>query len=621
MDMKHHFSRILTLTALCLLLGAGAGTELFAQNNGYTQVPVEVSKEKVKVGGKLCYSHVVQERQTLYSISKAYGVAIEDIYRFNPGLKEKGLQKNAIIVIPSPEALSGKAAKGGKKSEEAKAPDDKAKAKAQEASTEESAEPVKDAKIHSVKWFETLETIAAKYDVTPDDIIRANSLQSTTLKSKQQLIIPTKAQSAQWQKERELAEAKAAREAAETAAEKAAREQRADAEASAQKAAEQEYFSADNSIVENASNSDNQQTVENNAPKDKVSIALMLPFKSRDEKPSSSAMDFYCGALLASRTLGNEGLNLNVDVYDVADTDYPITKEAVSGDDFVIGPLAPADIEKVYGIIGEDKPLISPLDPKAASLATRYPKLIQVPTPHDLQYADLVQWLSEETADGDRTVLIREKGGKESEAMNSLISMLDLTGVKYTTISYSILEGRDILESLKTQTVESKAGEKGKLRKGEKDPVNRFVIASESEAFVSDAFRNIGLLKRENRNVEIFCHSKVRGYDIEVESLHNNDLHISLAYYIDYNSPEVIRFVKQYRALFKTEPTQFSFQGYDIVLYFARLCAQKGDGWLRAIGTAPKSMLQTRFDFRDGSRINEGVRRIEYVDDYKIKCL
>ncbi len=603
MDMKH-FSRILTLTALCLLFWAGAGAELFSQSNGgYTQVKVEVSKEKVKVGGKLCYSHVVQERQTLYSISKAYGVAIEDIYRFNPGLKEKGLQKNAIIVIPSAEALAGKPSKGGKNA--LKSEDEKTSNAGVGTSSSEGAasqEPSEESKIHSVKWFETLETIAAKYDVTPDDIIRANSLQSTALKSKQQLIIPTKAQSAQWQKERELAEAEAAKEAA-------------------QKAAEKEYFSSDNSIVENASGSGDQLFFENDAPKDNVSIALMLPFKSRNEKPSSSAMDFYCGALLASRTLGNEGLNINVDVYDVADADYPITKEAVAGDDFVIGPLAPADIQKIYGIIGEDKPLISPLDPKAAELATRYPKLIQVPTPHDLQYADLAEWLSEEYSDGDRTVLIREKGGKESEAMNSLISMLDLTGIKYSTVSYSILEGRDILESLKAQTLESKAGENGKLKKGEKDPVNRFVIASESEAFVSDAFRNIGLLKRENRNVEIFCHSKVRGYDIEVESLHNNDLHISLAYYIDYNSPEVIRFVKEYRALFKTEPTQFSFQGYDIVLYFARLCAQKGDGWLRAIGSAPQSMLQTRFDFRDGSRVNEGVRRIEYVEDYKIKCL
>ncbi len=619
--MKTRFSKILaTAAALTLGLWGANGVSLYAQNT-YTQVPVEVSKEKVKVGGKLCWSHVVQERQTLYSISKAYGVAIDDIYRFNPGLKEHGLQKNAIIVIPSPEALS---AKGGKQKADkvsqdagSKAEEKTAKASSEEKTAQkEQTAPDKDAKIHVVKWFETIQTIAAKYDVSPDDIVRANNLQSTELKSKQQLTIPSKEQAARWKAERELAEAEAKASSAAKSEEKSAQK------SERQEEDKNEYFSSENSIVEGKKSEEAAEEL-SSAPKERVSIALMLPFKSKDSKPSSSAMDFYCGALLGARTLGNEGLDLDMDVYDITDDSYPITKETISGDDFIIGPLAPADIEKIYSVVGEDKPLISPLDPKAAGLTSRYPKMIQVPTPHELQYADLVQWLGEETREGDRTVLIREKGGKESESMKSLISMLDLAGIKYSTISYSILEGRDILDRLKSATVESKAEEsKGKWGKTqESSSVNRFIIASESEAFVSDVFRNIGLLKRENRDVEIFCHSKVRGYDIEVESLHNNDLHISLAYYIDYNNPEVIRFVKEYRALFNTEPTQFSFQGYDIVLYFARLCKQNGDAWIREIGTKPQSMLQTRFEFRDGSRINEGVRRIEYVSDYKINCL
>ena len=33
----------------------------------YTGSPVEISKEKVKVDGKVCFSHIVLEKQTLYS--------------------------------------------------------------------------------------------------------------------------------------------------------------------------------------------------------------------------------------------------------------------------------------------------------------------------------------------------------------------------------------------------------------------------------------------------------------------------------------------------------------------------------------------------------------------------
>ena len=545
----------------------------FAQDN-YVATPVSVSKEKVKVNGRLCYSHVVLERQTLFSISKAYGVSIEDIYKYNPDVKANGLKKNSIIVIPMPEEQE-KPSKAGKKGRNEVT-----------ATKDEGQEPEKKAepKIHIVKWYETIETIAAKYDVEVSDIMKANGLKDKELKSRQKLVIPeksaTEAHNVSGYEPAQSAEAKDS----EKAVEEIATEVDADRDADSEKAV---TFSS----------------------KKKVNLAIVMPFMAGTAKPSSSSIDFYCGALLAARDLGNDGTDINIDVYDVEDQSRSITAGIVSDLDFVVGPLSPNDIRRTYTAIGSDIVLISPLDPKGVELTEEYPKLIQVPTPHDFQYADLAQWIADESKPGDRTILVTEKGARSSDTMTSLVNMIDLSGLKYTTVSYSLLEGRDIIGSLK------KATEEGA------EHTNRFIIASESEAFVNDVFRNISLLSRENRRVEIFCHSKVRGYDIEVESLHNNDLHVSLAYYIDYNSPDVIRFVKQYRALFNTEPTQFSFQGYDIVKYFSSLCAEYGDSWFNALGNVKKTMLQTTFDFRDGSRINEGVRRIEYKPDYQIKLV
>lgn len=542
----------------------------FAQDN-YVATPVSVSKEKVKVNGRLCYSHVVLERQTLFSISKAYGVSIEDIYKYNPDVKANGLKKNSIIVIPMPEEQE-KPSKAGKKGNTATATKDEGQ------EPEKKAEP----KIHIVKWYETIETIAAKYDVAVSDIMKANGLKDKELKSRQKLVIPEKSATETHNEPAQSAEAKDSEK--DRVVEDIATEVDADRDADSEKAV---TFSS----------------------KKKVNLAIVMPFMAGTAKPSSSSIDFYCGALLAARDLGSDGTDINIDVYDVADQSRSITAGIVSDLDFVVGPLSPNDIRRTYAAIGSDIVLISPLDPKSVELTEEYPKLIQVPTPHDFQYADLAQWIADEVKPGDRTILVTEKGARSSDAMTRLVNMIDLSGLKYTTVSYSLLEGRDIIGSLK------KATEEGA------EHTNRFIIASESEAFVNDVFRNISLLSRENRKVEIFCHSKVRGYDIEVESLHNNDLHVSLAYYIDYNSPDVIRFVKQYRALFNTEPTQFSFQGYDIVKYFSSLCAEYGDSWFNALGNVKKTMLQTTFDFRDGSRINEGVRRIEYEPDYQIKLV
>ena len=91
---------LMVLTAAVLTVWAPADS--YAQE--YISTPVSISKEKVRVGGKVCYSHIVLERQTLFSIAKAYNVTIDEIYEFNPTLKETGLKKNSIILIPSKEA-------------------------------------------------------------------------------------------------------------------------------------------------------------------------------------------------------------------------------------------------------------------------------------------------------------------------------------------------------------------------------------------------------------------------------------------------------------------------------------------------------------------------------------
>ena len=110
--MKRLLTLLVTLTAL-----AGFATSAYAQE--YVPTPVTVSKEKVKLNGKMYLSHVVLERQTLYSISKAYGVSEEDLYEANPSLRETGLQKNAILLVPikenadAPQASSPAADGGG----------------------------------------------------------------------------------------------------------------------------------------------------------------------------------------------------------------------------------------------------------------------------------------------------------------------------------------------------------------------------------------------------------------------------------------------------------------------------------------------------------------------------
>lgn len=69
----------------------------------YQAPEVKISQDKVRVNGKSYYAHVVTEKQTLYSISKAYNVGLQDIFDSNKNLdlENTGLKVGQVIFIPT----------------------------------------------------------------------------------------------------------------------------------------------------------------------------------------------------------------------------------------------------------------------------------------------------------------------------------------------------------------------------------------------------------------------------------------------------------------------------------------------------------------------------------------
>lgn len=557
---------------MLLLLAIHAG----AAAQAYVSTPVEISKEKVRIGGKLCYSHIVLERQTLYSISKAYGVSIEDIYRFNPSLKEEGLKKNSIIVIPSQEAL--KNSQKPEKEEKEKKEEISAKLP-KPAEVKEKAERAEEKakRIHIAKWYEDLDVIADQYGVTAEDIMAANSLSGRKLSKRQKLIIPYPGEKVSVvEKVKDVAEAV------------------------------KEVF-----ITEKTDSSEVQVAVSDNVSNviSSVNLSLMLPLTDAEGDPSRNNMDFYCGALLAIHDMAEKGIGCNLNTYDIMSSQQTFSIEGLNESNAIIGPVSTADLTKLFNIASDAKAVISPLDPRSEKLVSMHRNMMQVPTPQKAQYTDLVNWLEDDFKEGDRVVMISEKGARQTGVISHMKEALDSSSLAYAPFSYSILEGRDVTEALTgLMTYEG---------------ANRVLIASESEAFVNDVVRNLNLLIFNNLDVVLYAPSKIRTFEtIEVENFHNSSMHVSLGYYIDYEDPQVKDFLLKYRALYNTEPTQFAFQGYDITKYLMELCSKHGDGWMDAADATSMEMLQSTFSLRRqpaGGFVNNGVRRIIYDKGYEIR--
>ena len=520
----------------------------------YAPVPVTISKEKVKVDGKVYYSHIVLERQTLYSISKAYNVTIDQIYEANPAVKAEGLKKNAIILIPEAVQDSRNILERQPKQRQKKTGSD-------------------EYIIHTVKWYENLEAISEKYGVPVEAIMEVNGLTGNKLRKRQKLMIPV---GGTW----------SVQAAADTTAVQAA------AEDSPVRKQEETAIAAESG---------------------KVNAVLVMPFDAHGLKPRTGSIDFYSGTLMAVKELGDRGADIDLNVYDASGGVIPVTEERLGLSDIVIGPVSAGDLAKTLDKCPDHTFIVSPLDHRAEYLASEHANFIQVPTPSLLLYEDLAEWIREDRqSEDEKVIVIYEKGARNIETMGVMSTILEKDGIPFSTFSYSILEGRDVQEPL--------------MQMMNQNAANRVLVMSESEAFVNDVVRNLNLLIHSEYDVILYGPSKIRSFEtIEVDNLHNTRLHTSIAYYVDYDDPAVMDFVRKYRALYNTEPTPYAFQGYDIASYFLGMVSEYGKDWTARLETNEKEMLQADFRFikEEGKKgcVNSGIRRIVYGPDYSITLL
>lgn len=433
---------------------------------------------------------------------------------------------------------------------------------------------------HTVKWYEDLNSIAKSYNVDPQDIIDLNGLKSTVLKRRQELKIPLRKA-----KEKLTEVGDAVKDIAQQAAE----------QLDSTTTSWGEYLGQVFSRIFN------RQT-------DRVKATLILPFTTSAGKENGSNYDFYSGVLLAVRDLAGQGISTDLQVFDMRTSSNPASQSELSASDIIIGPLSTANITTVLDDCAWGQYVISPLDSRAAALAESGMRVIQAPSSADMQLSEIVSWIREERRPADKVILFTEN----NTTPTALASKMAESGIQYNTVNYSILQGRNV-----TNTLQSLMNKNG---------VNHVVVASDNEAFVNDVVRNLNLMDFYEYNVVLYGPSRFRNYEtLDAENFHKIHLHLCSSYFIDYEDPAVKQFLMAYRALYNAEPGPYAFQGYDTAKYFIGLFANYGSDWTRHLSDERYRGLQSDFLFEhagfSGGYLNQAVRRIVYDTDLSVKLL
>ena len=120
-------------------------------NIAFSQVVVEKSKDKVIISGSQYYIHVVKKGETAYSISKAYGITVDELIKNNPDAAS-GVKEGQALRIPVIEA------------EKSTTPQEPGVVKKDESKYI----------YHKLRPGETVYSLARSYEVSVQDIISSN---------------------------------------------------------------------------------------------------------------------------------------------------------------------------------------------------------------------------------------------------------------------------------------------------------------------------------------------------------------------------------------------------------------------------------------------------------------
>jgi LysM repeat protein len=645
------FIRILPAALIMILLS----------NNVCSQVVVERSHDKVVISGIPYYVHQVKKGETAYSISKAYGVTVEELTKENPpalyGIREG--QALRIPVRPLPAIASA------------------------------ATEPVKrlhdETKFiyHNLKPGETVYFLSKTYGVSENEILQNNEgIDINKLSVGTEIVVPRREFRSVTQKfdsqEKKYTYHKVlqgeslssiARDYGLTTRElrRENRDMRFPQVGDYIRVPQSQTAAAD--VIEPARTDTLPSVPEEPVLKPErpagytpvkslrgsFNVAVLLPFylsenAERTTIDSSStnkgrkilkainrnddwiyprSLDFiemYEGILLAADTLVSLGLDINLYPYDIKSDTIETTRLIRSGKladmDLIIGPVyshnlnAVASYAKDLGI-----PVVSPVPLVNNSALSGNTTLFMAGSSFEIAQKMLASKVSE-YYDKNFVFIHSDTLGNDDDVkrLKNLIFTdlgyhLPFEEIRFKELPYY---SRSMFDNDSINRLSHALSDRSQ---------NIIIIASEDKPVISETIVDIHNLSRKF-DLKVFGYPVMRDIDnLDPKYLFDLDILVYSPNWIDYSRPDIQEFNADFRKKFLTEPPpkSYAWQGYDIAYYFLSGLALNGKDFIMNPGNHNPDLLETEFDFvrkQEGDGFeNQKLFLVRYTKDYEVKLV
>ncbi len=501
--------------------------------------------------------------ERLPGISKRENVPLDDIYRLNPGIKEKGVSWGDIIKLPRKALVIEQ--------------------------LEEDTDV--DYITHKVSKNETLYSIARLYDIPQEDIIALNPGAGRVIKRGQVLKIPVKVP----EKEGEIIDDETPEELEEEELPKEEMEVICQ-----QRDASSEVFEVALMIP---------FFLEDYQPLDTAILT-----EGKPNLRTHSFIQFYEGAMLALDTLKKQGMNVELFVYDVGKT----REEAVASldrnleqVDLIIGPIYRDAFNEVKRFANQHQiKIVNPLSSRD-NITYNAEGVYKVQAPQEAELNEMAKFINKYYQDTTSIFIVRDNQYQEADQLKQLRKAFEKMGIAKTG-KQKIFEVVYYSDSLNPVLDSTKWGNK-----------NIVVGLSNKEVFTIEFVRHMNEMHDSIPNVTLFGLSQWRDFNLEYAHLDNLDVHLFDDEFIDYDAENVNHFIQSFREWYFTEPLpeKFAFEGYDVTYYFLSALYKYGADFEDCLKYHHPDLLKYQFHFEEndaGSYVNKRVKPLHY-NKYQLK--
>jgi LysM repeat protein len=646
------FSPIKTLLIFAILIIA---------ESGYSQVVVERSKDRVVISGVPYFIHQVKKGETVYSISRAYGITIEDLTKENPPIVY-GLKEGQALRIPV--------------------------AKVDEIKKTETTPLVQQPKdetkfiYHTLKPGETIFYLSKYYGVSENEILQSNpGIDITKLSVGTEIAIPRRDFMTERQKfdtreqkyfYHKVIEGESLASIARMYGLPVRVLRRENRDLRFPGVGDYVRVPGVEPLTENA-----EQIITDTAavvaeepltkyPKSEgftpvkdlqgsLNVAVLLPFYLKEnsvriEIDSSQVVkgkkiykmnnrkedwiypgsigyiEMYNGILLAADTLRSLGVNLNLYTFDIKSDTIALSKlinqGKLDGMDLILGPVYSHNLSKVAAYAkNKGIPVVSPVTLMNNSVLSGNPTLFMPNSSLEVAQRTIAKKVSEFPTDNFVFIHTDSTGNDASVGRfkNMIFNELNFK-IQYDDIKFKefIFYSRSMFDNDSINRLSHALSDQSE---------NIIIIASEEAPVISETLDDIYALSKKFK-VKVFCYPVIRDLDnLDLKELFDLDMLVYSPYWIDYSRKDIRRFNSVYRSKFLTEPTEMSYawQGYDITYYFISGLALHGKDFISHPEMHNPDLLQTEYEFvkkwpGDGFE-NQKLFPVRYTKDYEVKLV